>query len=118
MAGFATGFVVAFNSLMHTYRIEGEAYLLAGLFLRLALGQDFNGAMDASISEAEMVLVMDVYLGTHWSIDRWPSFPIYQGQAHAQGRTPGEDVRVNAQGRSASADIRPMLDPKVHHLTC
>jgi len=45
-------------------------------------------------------------------------FKVYQGQAHAQGRTPGEDVRVNAQGRSASADIRPMLDPKVHHLTC
>jgi hypothetical protein len=44
----------------------GEAALLGvkaeeATTARLALGQDFNGAMDASISEAEMVLVMDVF---------------------------------------------------------
>lgn len=38
IGGFAAGFVMAFNSLMHTYRIEGEAYLLAGLFLPLYAG--------------------------------------------------------------------------------
>ncbi|MBL6430394.1 MAG: hypothetical protein HPM95_00820 [Alphaproteobacteria bacterium] len=44
----------------------GEAALLGvkaeeATTARLALGQDFDGAMDASISEAEMVLVMDVF---------------------------------------------------------
>ncbi|WP_349357928.1 hypothetical protein [Stappia sp.] len=44
----------------------GEAVLLGAkaeeaTTARLALGQDFNAAVDASIAEAEMVLVMDVF---------------------------------------------------------
>lgn len=38
IAAFGCGAVMAFNSLMHTYRIEGEAYLLAGLFVPLLAG--------------------------------------------------------------------------------
>lgn len=38
LAAFGCGAIMAFNSLMHTYRIEGEAYLLAGLFVPLLAG--------------------------------------------------------------------------------
>lgn len=35
LGAFAAGAIVAFNSLNHSFRIEGEAYLLAGFFLPL-----------------------------------------------------------------------------------
>jgi hypothetical protein len=50
-AAFAAGLVLAFNTLTHTYRIEGEAYLLAGLFLPAFAGQLVLAARSGAVRD-------------------------------------------------------------------
>jgi len=51
-AAFAVGLVVGFNALQHTYRVEGEAYLLAGFLLPLFAGQLWKGAQSGRFRDA------------------------------------------------------------------
>ncbi|MEO2169222.1 MAG: methylmalonyl-CoA mutase family protein, partial [bacterium] len=63
--GFAAGLIMAFNSLMHTYRIEGEAYLLAGFFLPLYAGNLIRLATRLRVKDGILAGLMLGALG--WS---------------------------------------------------
>ncbi len=65
LAGFASGLVMAFNSLMHTYRVEGEAYLLAGFFLPLFGGYLLRSARNGLPRDG--VLAGLSFAGLAWS---------------------------------------------------
>jgi len=51
LAGFAAGWIVGFSSLVHSFRLEGEAYLLAGGLLPLFAGAVLRVARDGRVRD-------------------------------------------------------------------